>query len=189
VVDVLERALRSYRFTPWSISTTCARALYEHCRRTRPRTIVDVGSGASTLALAAYASDSGARLVSFEHELPHLDVTAKALIDAHLMDHVELRCVPIGDVAAHGFRGNGYVFGELPLDIDFVFVDGPPGAIGRRMVLPSLWNYLSDDWTAWLHDGVRPGERADAAAWCEAFGCTSRLSLTEDIRGVLVLTP
>lgn len=181
----LEEALDLFPFTAWSISRNCARALYERVQKLNARVIVDFGSGASTIALAHYARETGARLVSFEHDPDFYKVTKRVLVEAELLQFADLRLARIAPLGGH----RGYVVDELPNDIDFVFIDGPPGTIGRRGTLPSVASKLAPKWEVWLHDGLRPGEQADVRAWQKKIPFTARLSTLEDNRGVFILSP
>lgn len=198
----LEQAIAAYRFTQWSITTDCARALYHHCEKTKPRVIIDLGSGASTVVLARYVADVEAtplapdgtqrtvKLISVEHDPTYLEITRGALQRAELEHAVDLRHIPLGPVSACGLTGVGYPIKDVPQDVDFVFIDGPPGdSGGRRMTLPSIAANLANKWCAWLHDGTRAAEQAAVAEWSKHLGrgFRARLSTVEDKRGVLVL--
>ena len=57
----------SLNWNAWSISLPLARQLLCHLEETKPRRILEAGSGISTVVLAHYAARFGARLVTLEH--------------------------------------------------------------------------------------------------------------------------
>lgn len=86
--------------------------------RTRPRHIVELGSGRTTLALAAYASKTKARMTVFEQDQGWADLL-RPLASAIYPD-LELLVVPL--VA----RPLGASFSlAVPSNCDFLYVDAP----------------------------------------------------------------
>lgn len=188
--DDIEVVLSAFPFTAWSVSRTCAVALFRHCMVHKPKLIVDFGSGASTLAFALYAAKEGAKVISLEHDESFCETTRKALCEAGLEAHVDLQVAPLVPVSSGPFRGLGYRFvldqGEK---VDFAFIDGPPEKIGRMMTFPLLQDHLSPTWVVWLHDALRPGERKAVSAWSKVYGSFKvELSTVEDSRGVYKLS-
>lgn len=91
-------------------------------RRHSPRNIWELGSGSSTGVFASYASTRGARSVTVEHSDQWRNVTLAALERAGLAtDAAEVVLAP----TRLDERGVGYAI-DVPDDVDFVYVDGPP---------------------------------------------------------------
>lgn len=143
--------------------------------RRRPKTIVELGSGLSTLVAAACMAKTGiGKLVSLDHERKYADRTVALLESFGLGFNVSVRYAPLG---SH-FLGSREVlwYDYKPhLDdmnpIDLLVVDGPPGRIGplaRYPALPLLKRTLAARAVIVMDDGRRPDEREIAERWeCE----------------------
>jgi len=187
----LQAALSHAKFSTWSITKGCAEALYADVARHRSRSIVDFGSGVSTLVFALHAKRTGAKVVSLEADEKWLRVTDKALRAAGLREHVTLLHAPLKDATRHRISRRTYQFEfAVGAPYDFVFIDGPPESVGRHGTLPSVALHMAPEWHGWLHDGARPGERECVALWTKYLPLkfSSRLSFAEDDRGVLKLS-
>lgn len=151
-------------WTGWALDRWTAHELAAHLDRTRPATVLEAGSGVSTVLLAEYAARTGAHVTSLEHRPVYAAATAQRLRDRGLTDHVDLRLANLGqlDTPAGVFR---WYDTPLPDKIDFALIDGPPGTVGRGGALFALCPSLTPDATVWLDDADRDGERAAVAAW------------------------
>jgi len=187
----LDEVLDAACFTDWSITRQCAVELYNEVKRLNSRSIIDFGSGVSTLVFALYASETGAKVVSLETDKKWMEVTSSSLRKLGLIDHVSLIHAPLRNMTHHKISNRSYDFdfgvGKL---YDFAFIDGPPESVGRHGTLPSIANHLAPNWHAWLHDGARPGERECVALWSKNLPVqfSSRISFAEDSRGVFKLS-
>lgn len=169
----------------WALDWWTAHELAAHLNRTEPSTVVEAGSGASTILLAEYASRTGARIVSLEHQPTYAALTAQKLRERGLSEFVDLRRANLTqlDTPAGTLR---WYDTPLPDRVDFALVDGPPGIVGRTGALFALWPSLTGDWTVWLDDGSRDGERAAVKAWEGFLPVSAR---TVDLpRGLTVVT-
>jgi hypothetical protein len=84
----------------------------------RPRSVVELGSGRTTLVFAAYADRHGAAFVAFEQDPAWVGMVHQALTavsDRRPVTHVPVEELPLGARFAR----------ELPPDADFVYVDAP----------------------------------------------------------------
>jgi len=178
----LATVLRHATFSEWAIKRRLAEALHDHVMRTRPKAVLELGSGASTLAMAHACKAVNAKLTSLEHDKAWLAKTRAALQKAGLLEHVLLVHAPLVG------KPPMYARKALKRSYDFIFIDGPPeGKGGRAATLPALRGNLAPGWEVWLHDAIRPGERAAVAAWSKQLQFTTELSTTEDARGVYKL--
>jgi predicted O-methyltransferase YrrM len=150
----------------------------------RPRRILEVGSGNTTALLAAYATDSGASVVSLEHSPGFRRKTQRLLNLLGLAHEVDLRQCALQERTENGMRFHWYDY-EPEAPFDFVFVDGPPKKYGREGVLYGLLPALAPQAEIWLHDGLREHERACVRRWQKDFGFEANLE--EDGKGVWVL--
>jgi hypothetical protein len=179
---------RRLEWTGWTITPALATALAERLDELRPARILEIGSGNSTVVLAAHAARSGARVTTLEHDPGYLESTARLLVSMGLRDRVDLRLAPMGRLTGpDGLRAPWY---EATLDegYEFVFVDGPPQRIGREGVLFGVAPHLAPDWELWLDDGHREHELACLDRWRPFVPFAGEL-YDVDWKGVWVLHP
>lgn len=175
--------------TEWSINQMLAIELAAYLDRVRPRRILEAGSGYSTAILAAYAAQSGAEVVTLEHDKTYLQKTMRGLHRLGVDRHVDLR---LARLRPHWFEGRGpYQWYDSPLegDFDFVFIDGPPKDLGRRAAFFAFRRHLRPGWQVWIDDGSRRCERESVKVWEEEFSGVFLRSRRRDVggKGVFVL--
>lgn len=139
-------------------------------------TIVEFGSGQSTVILAACLKHKGqGTLLSFEHDTAHADAVRRQLEACGLAALVDLRIVPLTDYPATGPLPacQSYSTASLPeCSIDVALVDGPPHWHGEASRLyPAQWavSRLSSGGAMYLDDTARPQERAVLAQLATGF--------------------
>jgi predicted O-methyltransferase YrrM len=152
-----------------------AAALFHLVQRQRPKLIMELGGGSSTILFAAAlrALNVG-RLISVEHDAEHSRRTAQLLSQAGLSDWVELVTVPltehlIGDQTFHWY-GLNPLLARLRERIDLLFVDGPPGkmqSLSRYPALPVLAPHLAPTALVFVDDGGREDEQRMLELWRE----------------------
>lgn len=168
----------------WPLSPDVLLELHEWIMATRPRLIVEFGSGSSTLVIADALSQVGAgRLVSIEHSSHYGRQTQANLEREGLGEWVDLR---IGELepwqGEHLNTREDQTVNWYPValledlqDIDFVLIDGPPARtceFARFPALPAIADKLSANATVWLDDAARDEERRICERWAELFPCT-----------------
>ncbi|HEY8472994.1 MAG TPA: class I SAM-dependent methyltransferase [Natronosporangium sp.] len=160
----------------------------------RPRLVVELGSGLSTvwLSYAMERAGTGGKVISLEHE-PAFAARTEQLVAAHGLDAVsELRCAPLTDVELAGETWPWYhpdLLADI-VDCELLFVDGPPGATrdrARYPALPLLAGKLADHAAVILDDCVRSDEQAILAEWTRQFP-EWRVELLGHEKGTAVLT-
>lgn len=157
----------------------------------RPKKILELGSGASTIWLGYLCQSFGGELVTLDHLEGYLDLTRTA-VDRHgLQDHVESRLAPLEPVESAGDTYNWYALASLNdlSDIDLVLIDGPPAATGpkaRYPALPYIIDLLAPYATVILDDAHRQEEADIVEEWLREFPDfrqievgTSRLAVLE----------
>lgn len=157
----------------------------------RPKKILELGSGASTIWLGYLCQSFGGELVTLDHLEGYLDLTRTA-VDRHgLNDHVESRLAPLEPVESAGDTYNWYSLASLNdlSDIDLVLIDGPPAATGpkaRYPALPYIIDLLAPHATVILDDAHRQEEADIIEEWLREFPDfrqievgTSRLAVLE----------
>ncbi|WP_049566864.1 glycosyltransferase [Streptomyces sp. SBT349] len=145
----------------WALDRAGAQVLGRLLAEHSPQTVLEAGSGSSTVLLAEYARDTGARVISLEHQARYRDATAALLAERGLAEHVDLRLAPL----RRGPNGPWYDT-ALPDGVGLALIDGPPeGDGGRAAAYTALAPHMADGGLILLDDAGRPGERAALATW------------------------
>ena len=140
--------------------------------RERP-SVVECGSGFSTIRLAELIHERAGRLCSIEHDAAWAARVRDALAAAGLADCARVVLAPL---EAHPHARDGlswYAESALrwvPRRIDVLLVDGPPAfepgtGLRRYPALPALAGRLTPEAVVILDDIDRPGELEVVKAW------------------------
>ena len=163
----------------WAASTDLLGELIRAIAARRPQRLVELGSGVSTLVIAAALRNNGAgRLISIDAEEAFAAQTREQLQRQDLGDWVELRIAALTEMKCEGIARPWYdtrMLSDLT-DVDLLLIDGPPTALRADMRYPSLpffWSRLAPGAIVLLDDAARPAERAMAAAWERQFPAAS----------------
>lgn len=167
--------------TSWSIAPEFAWWLYQHVLNQRPEKIIELGSGTSTLVIAAALKKIGAgRFLSFEHDHAYMEKTRALLETCDLQDHVELLYAPLEPLE---LSGQTYRWYDLPYDLidhmigrnqlDMLIIDGPPASTNQHARYPAmvcLQEYCSQSTVVLLDDAAREEEQEILSRWTELLG-------------------
>jgi hypothetical protein len=157
----------------WALDVATIDRLVELVRAERPPTIVEFGSGTSTIVLAALLAErhgDGQRLVSFEQDAAWAQRTRAALAERNLDRMATVVELPLGEGAS---GPPGYLLTEEAAQLlgqlapRLVLVDGPTldSGASRLGAVDVVAPYLRDDATLLLDDALRDAELCVAAAW------------------------
>lgn len=159
-----------------AISPDFASLLVDTLQTLRPRTIVELGCGVSTI-VSSYVMEGmpgEAKLVSIDH-----DSTFSNICRAQLQQHGFSNKTQIYDcpLVRHTLSDQQWQFydlsrAELPDQIDLLVIDGPPEWIqpmSRYPAVPLLFSRLSPHATILLDDAGRPDERKAVERWLGEF--------------------
>ncbi|MBO9711476.1 class I SAM-dependent methyltransferase [Sphingomonas sp.] len=149
----------------WKADTGFLHLLVDHIEAARPRAVVELGAGASSLVVArALQRNGGGRLVSCDQHAGFVEATRQWLRENGV--DADLRATPFKR-SPMGWPGVWYDHGPLPGEIDLLLVDGPPWAIHPyvRGAAESLFDRLPIGGRVMLDDAARPGERVVARRW------------------------
>jgi len=152
----------------WKADTGLLSLLVDHILAERPKLVVEFGTGASTLILAAALKQAGGgQLISFEQHADFVEATRNWLGEHGL--EADVRAVPLRKAPA-GWPGLWYDHGPLPTGIDLMVIDGPPWTIHpmTRGAAAVLFDNIAPGGTIMLDDAARPGERLVARRWKRA---------------------
>ncbi|MCD6438396.1 MAG: class I SAM-dependent methyltransferase [Halomonas sp.] len=167
----------------WATSPDVLLRLHAHIMATRPRLIVEFGSGASTLVIADALRQNGVgKLISIEHSDYYGTQTLATLQSEFLESWVDLR---IGDLESWEGEHLNSEDAEKPSrwyplsllegveGVDLLWVDGPPGAtclFSRYPALPALAGKLSVNAEVWMDDTIRQEEKDICERWAADHG-------------------
>lgn len=160
--------------TGWAASPELVATLVDLVRCHRPRTILELGSGASTVAMA-YALEQHVGGAGHVHSLDHeADYGAATRVQAARHGLDALATVHHAPLRRQTFDGQTFAWYDLdalPSDLpplDLVVVDGPPretNPMARYPALPALLDRLSGDALVVLDDANRADEAAILDRW------------------------
>jgi predicted O-methyltransferase YrrM len=155
--------------TPAGFAAVCA----EVEARDRP-TVVECGSGFSTLQLAQLVRERDGRLVSLEHHEGWATRVRDELALAGLAETAQVILAPLEPGAGLPWYA-AEALASVPGRIDVLLVDGPPAfepgtGLSRYPALPVLLPRLAEGAVVVLDDLDRPGEQEVLAAWRREFG-------------------
>lgn len=179
--------------TSWSIAPEFAWWLYQHVTTVKPGKIMELGSGTSTLVIAAALKKMGAgRFISIEHDHAYFEKTQALLQVCDLQNHVELIYAPLEKWEHDGLSYQWY---DLPFDmidhmigrnqLDLLLVDGPPAATNYHARYPAmvrLKDYCSDSTIILLDDAGREEEQQILVRWQALMGAQSSSQMLSNVR-------
>jgi predicted O-methyltransferase YrrM len=158
-------------FGEWAVDADFGALLLFELRG-MPDTVVEIGSGLSTLLTAAALESNGrGRLYSIEADQVHADRTRKMLEAAGVDDRVELIVSPLEDRSIGGrevrWHDPGVVSVLQDRKVDLITVDGPPTSSrwSRWPAVEVLYPYLAVGGVVLLDDGRRAHESRCAFQW------------------------
>jgi len=163
-------------FGGWAIGGECAQLLVDLVLEKRPRWVLEAGSGLSTVltAQALEMLGSPGHIISLEHDETWLDRSRAMLSDHGIGHRAEIIHAPLvpTKVGEEVFQWYDLSAVDLPDEIQFIFVDGPPQATGllaRYPVLPLLYSRLSEGGVLLMDDAARSDERQIVERWKQEF--------------------
>jgi predicted O-methyltransferase YrrM len=163
---------------PWSLADDALTLLADEVAGGRS-TVIECGSGVSTVAIARALRDAGRGSVfSLEDEAEHAGRTRAALAREQLEPWARVIDAPLSDepLAQRGCRWySRAALDQLPRGADLLLVDGPvasPGSGAERSrypALPLLRRRLAPGCLVVLDDAQREGERWVIERWRAEF--------------------
>jgi predicted O-methyltransferase YrrM len=153
----------------------------------RPLTVLECGSGASTLAVGYWLQARGTgRIVSLDHDVRYAEQTREQAALHGIGQCVEVLHAPLVSQTIAGKLYPWYDLSALALagPIDVLVVDGPPSATheqARYPAFPMLERQLADEAFIVVDDVERPDERAAVERWVR--DAEGRLSVEYSLEG------
>jgi predicted O-methyltransferase YrrM len=167
----------------WAASPDFLNILIETILIQRPRTVVELGAGTSTVVIAyALEKNQEGKLYSIDHYEEYLDLLKKVITRHGLCDRVALIHAPFTKTLINGNSWTYYASESLnvPGDIDMLVIDGPPSSVqsnARYPAIPLLFNRLSPGAMILVDDYKRPDDRKTVQLWLKEY---PKLSLVEE---------
>lgn len=156
----------------WAMSPDAARILARLVRSRPTATILELGSGASTILLGHLARGHPAsRVISYDHDELWYATTRELLVQEGLDDLVDLRFAPLTDIELENDNYPWYSIDteDLP-PLDIVIVDGPPGWLrpdSRYPALPLLGVACAPQALFVVDDLIREDEKRVVRRWLQ----------------------
>lgn len=164
-------SLRDFSLTnEWSIGEEAFATLEQDMSQLEPRTIVEFGSGTSSIRLAlAFPAARLLCLESNEKYFHQLQETLRAEGLASDRLRVELRPLKVQKLGWGLYQT--YAPGPFPDEVDAVLIDGPPHSTkrGRQACLYQVANRLRVGGRVYLDDYDRPIERRVVQNWLRSY--------------------
>lgn len=149
----------------WKADTYLLHRIVDTIEQARPATVVELGSGATSLVIAkALSPNGGGRLHSYDSHAPFVDA-----MHGWLGEHGLEAAFHHAPLAQRDVRWPGlwYALTAVPGSIDLLVIDGPPWAVHpfARGMAERLFPLIAPGGTVLLDDAARPGERYVARRW------------------------
>jgi len=162
--------------TGWAATPELSAFLLKTIQKYRPATIVEIGSGITTL-ISGYSLEKfniDGKIISFDHDPLFASKTVDEIKLHGLSDKAEIRVAPLEKVTIENKEWLWYSTDKIKFDqsIDLVVVDGPPVKTqknARYPAMPMLYKYLSENAVVIVHDTNRSEETAIINLWLEKF--------------------
>lgn len=161
--------------TGWTIHGFLAHRLVELLEERQPTVVVELGSGSSTVLIAAMIDRlamAKATHISVDHMSQYLRRTEQALERQRLAARPRLLLCPLEPSSVDGIPWYSGLPAQLAgLKIDLLLVDGPPGGdhpLSRLPALDLLRPLLAPGATVLLDDVKRPAEAQIVERWSQS---------------------
>ena len=162
---------------PWAADTEYLRSMINTVLDTRG-TVVECGSGLTTLILTFIVKDENRQVYVFEHDRVWYQ-NVHSYVYSRSVGNMHVHWTPLRDYGT--FHWYDLTDIQLPENIDVVICDGPPGAThgGRYGVLPVLRSKLNSSCSILLDDAERAEEKEIITRWRQEFGLSVEVSDSE----------
>lgn len=173
----------------WAASPEFLRLICDLFDQEKPRNILELGSGATTVTLSNLIRESlpqSSIHVALDHDDRFVELT-RARLDENAQTVVVL--APLKPFQINGTQWNWYSIENVPDSLDMIVIDGPPFStqrLARYPALPLLYDRLRPGGIVVLDDAARPDEGEIVRLWLAEFDLACQYVDVE--RGAVVLT-
>lgn len=173
-VPELVPALSGKTLGAYAMDGDSIRYFWHRLQKEKPRTIIECGSGLSTLILAAYAASmklqghGKVRILSVEQSEAECDRTRASLAERKLGETVSLHHAPITSDGRYQPSNDALLASLDGTSADWLIVDGPSGPKGcRYWAMADLLPYCSPNARWFLDDSFRDAEMSVLDRWAK----------------------
>mgnify|MGYP001364393558 CR=1 FL=1 len=161
----------------WTAYPDLAETIVRECMINRPKLVVELGSGISTL-ITAYAleqhGEKDAHIISLDHSQKYAQKTQDLLTLHELEAKAQVLYSPLEPTQIGNKTYSWYNKDRLTTKdtIDILIVDGPPlktNQLARYPALPLFFSKLSKECIIILDDAARPSEQQAVSQWLREF--------------------
>ena len=158
----------------WSACADFLELIVDHVLQAKPATLLECGSGLTTLVLARACQLNGTgHLYSLENGEQYAQRSRDVLEFYGLSDYVTVLHAPLINYSINQQNYQWYSLAALSAaKVDLFIIDGPPGFIqkhSRYPALPLLHAKLADDCRIFLDDARRDDELEIVSLWQQQF--------------------
>lgn len=163
-------------FGPYTIEPGMVKILEDLISTRRPRHILELGCGLSTVVMVYALEQNGTgTLDALEHDAQYVE-QARADLKRHELNHLAtIWHAPIRNVVVE-WDGMAYPWYDVKAlqdtpQFDFVLIDGPPGHLSHMSRWPAyhvLRSHLAPDVTMVVDDAGRRAEKFMVEHWCRS---------------------
>lgn len=176
----------------WAVSPDFASTIISQILENKPKVILELGSGVSTLISAYCVQQIGeGKIISIDHEVEYATKTLKALSTHGLRELVDVRSAPLSNINLENKDWPWYSMNAFDgiQGVDLLVIDGPPasyGSMARYPALPLIANLLSDNAVILVDDANRDSESEMVRQWLKRF-INFQLEYSDNEKGVFIL--
>lgn len=175
----------------WAASPDFLLTIAEIILEKKPKVIVELGSGTSTIMIAYLLKKIGeGHLFSYDHSDIFMNITKQNIEKENLSEFVDFNHAPLADIDINATLWRWYSLNNVPEKIDMIIIDGPPGLatkLSRYPAGPALFPHTSDDAIFILDDAKRPDEKEIANLYELEFPNWSQNYMPFE-KGILIMT-
>ncbi len=158
----------------WAGSPDFLRIVYDQVRTQKPDTVVECGSGVSSIVIARALQQNGKGvLISLDHDAVFAEQTRQNLARHGLEKWVDMRVEALAESGVAGQKSPWYPLKNIPAsNIDLVVVDGPPITHDREARFcagPTFIPKMPAHSVMLLDDFNRAGDTSIVEKWRAAF--------------------
>jgi predicted O-methyltransferase YrrM len=163
------------RMRGWAVSPDFAQVVCTLIKEHKPKLVLELGSGASTLVAGYSLEEVGqGRIISLDHDQRYATLSSSAIRQHHLQDTAAVVYAPLKEVVLGEKSWLWYDLEQVQHvePIDMLIIDGPPGItqkLARYPALPILFRLLSNDAVILLDDAFRRDEKETVKRWLREF--------------------
>lgn len=159
----------------WAMDAKSLSQLLDLVRQHKPKNLLELGSGTSTIWLGHTLAAWGGKITSIDGSEEFLELTRANIAKHELEDTVRTRFAPLLPGSWESATNVWYdrAFVEEIDQVDFLLVDGPPGGPrrpdSRYPAIPELIEKLVPGALVVLDDSQRPDEQAAVKKWVSNY--------------------